>query len=94
VGKLYRWAAKGLGLLVAGLLVMLKVTQRQRDRAAEKAEKQERRADTAEARIEQRQRAYSASKAAKETGDARVEEARDKARTGNRDHFSSGMRDD
>lgn len=91
---IYRWAAKILAGLAAVLMVWLNVTQRQRDKAQEKAEKQERRADTAEARIEQRQQADSASKAAKETGDARVEEARDNARTGNRDHFSSGMRDD
>ena len=91
---IYQWLAKILGGLAAVLLVWLKVAQRQRDKAAEKAEKQERRADTAEQRIDQRQQADSASKAAKEKGDARVEEARDKARTGSRDHFSSGMRDD
>ena len=94
MGVIYRWAAKILAGLAAVLLVWLNVTQRQRDKAQEKADRQERRADTAEARIDQRQRADSASKAAKETGDERVEEARSKARTGNRDHFSSGMRDD
>ncbi len=91
---IYRWLAKILGGLSAVLLVWLNVTQRQRDKEADKANRQERRADTAEQRIEQRQQADSASKAAKETGDARVEEARDKARTGDRSHFSSGMRDD
>lgn len=94
MGVIYRWAAKILAGLSAVLLVWLNVTQRQRDTAEEKAEIQKRRADTAEERIGQRQKADSASKAAKETGDERVEEARSKARTGDRDHFSSGMRDD
>lgn len=91
---IYRWAAKILAGLSAVLLVWLNVTQRQRDKAQDKADKQQRRADTADQRIEQRQQADSASKAAKEQGDEAVEQARDKARTGDRDHFSSGMRDD
>ena len=94
MGIIYRWAAKILAGLVAVLLVWLNATQRQRDKAEEKAQNQERRADTAEARIDQRHKADEVSQTAKETGDARVEESRDKARTGSRDHFSSGMRDD
>jgi len=94
MGIIYRWAAKILAGLVAVLLVWLNATQRRADKAEEKAQKQERRADTAEARIDQRHKADEVSQTAKETGDARVEESRDKARTGSRDHFSSGMRDD
>ena len=93
MSKLWQIIAGALGILATVLFGFLKATERQRDNAKDKAEHQERRTDMIERRLDQRQRADKASAQAKEEGNAKVEEARAQARTGRRDHFSSGMRD-
>ena len=94
MGKLWQFAAAALGGLVILLSGLLALTARQKAKAQGKAQRQERRADSAQTSIKQREAAHDASAKAKEAGDATVEEARDRARRGTRDHFSSGMRDD
>lgn len=87
LGRIWKYlAAAGAGI-AAGLWFLLQLTQRQRDRARLQAERQKRRAATAEQRIDQRRQADQASRQAKEEGDANVQEAIDRARTGRRDHF-------
>lgn len=93
MSKFWRLIAGGMGILVTVLFGVLQMTQRQRDKAKDRAVQQQRRADSAEASIDQRQRAEEASEAAKEEGDARVDQVRHEARAGRRDHFSVGMRD-
>lgn len=87
MSRLWRWLSIAMGLLVTLLTALLRLTAHQKKAAYERAAHQERRADTAEARIKQRQRADEASQTAKQEGDRRVEEAVDRARTGRRDHF-------
>lgn len=85
------WLYGAVGLVIAGLVAALKIVGLQRDNAKRKAEAEATRADTAEKRIEQRQKADTASSAAKEEGEKNVQEAVDRARTGKRDHFESGL---
>lgn len=85
------WLYGAVGLLIAALVAALKIVGLQRDNAKRKAEAEATRADTAEKRIEQRQKADTASSTAKEEGEKNVQEAVDRARTGKRDHFESGL---
>ncbi|HAR08374.1 hypothetical protein [uncultured Cobetia sp.] len=95
MSRLWQIAAGILGLAAAVLAFMLQGAQRQRDSARERAERQARRADTAEQRIAQREAADVASAKAKKEGEHRVEQVRDEARSGRRDHFANGwVRDD
>lgn len=89
MSKLWQIVAGAMGAIITGLLVVLNVTQRQKDKAEQKAGVQERRADSAEARIDQREKADDASQKAKEEGDERVEEVRKQAGSGKRDFFES-----
>lgn len=92
--NLKRWLSAAFAAIVAGLLLALKIISGQRDKAREQAKRDSERADTAEKRIENRKQAYDASDQAKAEGDRRVKEAVDRARAGNRDHFTRGLRDD
>jgi len=93
------WIYKALaGVAAAAAAIfgaLFACSNRQREKAEDRADRQERRAESGEVRIEQRRRADEASRKAKEEGDERVSEVRDEARSGRRDHFESdGLRDD
>lgn len=95
MSKIWQLLAAAMGFFALVLGALLKGAQWQRDAAVERAEKQKRRADTSEERIEQRQAADDASASAKEEGDKHVESVRNEARSGKRDHFeSSWVRDE
>lgn len=89
-----QWIGAFVAAVMAGLLIAVRVISGQRDRAREKAKREEERAATAEKRIEKRKQADDASYKAKAEGDKRVQEAIDRARDGKRDHFTRGLRDD
>lgn len=94
MSRVWQIIAAALGLTVAVLTLVLQGTQRQRDNANQRADRQARRADTAEQRIKQRQAADTASAEAREEGERHVEQVRTEARSGRRDHFADGwMRD-
>jgi Flp pilus assembly protein TadB len=90
MSKIWQMLAAALGFIALVLGALLKGAQWQRDAANDRAEKQRRRADTSEERIEQRQAADKASANAKAEGDEHVENVRNEARSGKRDHFESG----
>jgi hypothetical protein len=75
MGKLWQFAAAALGGLVILLSGLLALTARQKAKAQGKAQRQERRADSAQTSIKQREAAHDASAKAKEAGDATVEQA-------------------
>lgn len=90
MSRLWQLLAAAMAFLSLVLGALLKGAQWQRDAATERAEKQKRRADTSEERIQQRQAADKASANAKAEGDKHVETVRNEARSGKRDHFESG----
>lgn len=88
MSRIWRWLAGAASAVSVVLFLLLNITQRQKDKALDKAEKARRAAATEKARTAQRRKADQASKKAKEEGGANVNEAVKNARTGKRDHFS------
>lgn len=88
-----QWWYAGVASVAAAVAFLVYVLRTQRDRYKAQAKTQERRAETAEERGKQRKKADKASRSAKEKGNEVVKQNRKKARSGDRSHFSRGMRD-
>ena len=87
LGKLKTYGLLALGIITAGLGLLVKYYPRGRDKAREKLTRKKRQLAQTEARIEQREEA---TKADREGATATVEkrkEARETAEEGKRDHF-------
>lgn len=87
MNTLWKWVSGLLGLALALMVAAFKLVSHQKARAEGRADSEQTRADSAEARIDQRDRAEQASTEAKQEGERRIEEAVERAGTGRRDHF-------
>jgi len=81
------------GALLAALLALVGVFKVQRDNARKGRQEAETAVKTHEARSEQRKKADTVLKDSEEATHEAVDKAREDARSGRRDHFASGMRD-
>lgn len=85
----------GLGALAsAALAILLQTTARRARKAELNAQRQAELAKANREQLKARVRAELASTKAAEEGDRHVEQVRAEARTGRRDHFTTGLHDD
>lgn len=82
------------GALLALLLGLVGVFKVQRDNARKGRQEAESEVKTQKARVGQREKADRVIKDSEESSNEAVDTVREEARSGRRDHFASGMRDD